>query len=66
MKSKFEDKNYLCDMLKLMSIEEDAEINTNTNALPTYNNENDITRDRSLLSPDKKKSLTEKKRKTHT
>jgi hypothetical protein len=62
-KQLFEDKGYLCDVLKLMAIDEEAEIKSNSN-LPTMpNNSNDITRDKSSLSD---KNTKEKKAKTTT
>lgn len=45
-----------------MSIEEDVELKTNSNNMPTMpNNEADITRDKTMIS---EKSVKEKKKKT--
>ena len=60
-KQLFEDKGYLCDMLKLMSIEEESELKSISN-IPTLAN-NDVTRDKTVIT---EKSEKEKKKKTST
>jgi hypothetical protein len=60
-----EDRGFLSDMLKKMALDEDAELKSNENILPTIpNNELDITRDKSMISEksikDRKKQKTSK------
>jgi hypothetical protein len=57
-----EDRGFLSDMLKKMALDEDAELKSNENILPTIpNNELDITRDKSMISEKSIKAIKKQK-----